>query len=138
MVITSGATATTGSSGGARRRLLSAVSVVGAYLAGRRRSVTLPPPPPGTLFDVNGRVNPLERSAGPLGPGPNPAPVPPRPVDKPLAVAHYQAMASQVAYERKMADLDVRLEAIDRDGVVPRGVPLPPAHAHPNGDRRRA
>jgi hypothetical protein len=64
--------------------------------------------------------------------------VPPRPVDKPLAVAHYQAMASQVAYERKMADLDVRLEAIDRDGVVPRGVPLPHAHAHPHGDRRRA
>lgn len=43
----------------------------------------------------------------------SPVPVRPRPADKPTTVAHYQAMAEQVALERRRADLDSRLAVRD-------------------------
>jgi hypothetical protein len=66
------------------------------------------------------------------------APVDPRPHDKPYTVSHYEALASQVARERQIADLDRRLSAIERTSDTPR--PLRLANGSSNGraseDRR--
>lgn len=82
----------------ARGRIATMVHAVGA-LVGRRRVASAPP----LLVDA-GAV----RGTGPSGL------VPPAPRDKPFTVAHYQAMASQVAYERQIAALAGHVEAPER------------------------
>jgi hypothetical protein len=79
--------------GRARARLQSVVRSVEAYVAGREPAVVVPAWPP----------QPAGAPRGTLG-GRVAAPWPrPRPVDKPYAVAHYQAMARQLAHERRMS-----------------------------------
>lgn len=120
----------------ARRRLRSVVDVVGAYVAGRPATPTVPPVQRAASCHDERRLSQLERIAGPLGPGSYPAPVRPRPIDKPSALAHYQAMASQVAYERQVAELDERLEATRPGGHGRRDVWFAHPARRTGGDRR--
>lgn len=76
------------------RRLRSVVSEVEAHVVGRGRPLT--PVAPGAPPDVG---RPLQ-----TGPAPG-ALVRPVPLDKPAVLAHYQALADQVAYERRLSDL---------------------------------
>lgn len=71
--------------------------VVEAYAGRRRRTVTVPPA--GHL-------------TGDVPSGSYLAPVRPGRVDKPATLAHYQAMADQVATERRLAELDRRRDAL--------------------------
>lgn len=59
-------------------------------------------------------------------PAPAPAPSRPAPADKPTTLAHYQAMADQVAHERRLSELDARLvvgvahdDGVGRDAWCP-------------------
>jgi hypothetical protein len=58
-------------------------------------------------------------------------------VDKPTTVAHYQAMADQVANERRLSELDGRLVAHGRQAVLQREMWYPLATASELGGRRR-
>jgi hypothetical protein len=86
-------------------------------VGGRRGARTLPPANVDSQLDEERRQTQIQRIAGPLGPLANPATVRPGPVDKPSAVAHYRAMADQVAHERQLADLHRRHAAIIRAGT---------------------
>jgi hypothetical protein len=82
-----------------RERLLSVVEVVGAYVWGRHPAVrplarTEAPP---VDADESARLGHVAY--------PDPGPVRPRPADKPTTVAHYQALADQVANERRLSHL---------------------------------
>jgi hypothetical protein len=120
----------------ARRRLLSMADALGSYVTGRLQPPVLPPAPPGCDPEHAPQVSQLDRIAGPIGPGAYPAPVPPRPADKPSTVAHYQAMASQVAHERQVAALGRRLEATRPGGDLPREVWFVHPVRHGAGDLR--
>jgi hypothetical protein len=114
MVTTSGAAAPAhqahepaGSPRRTRERLIAVVRSVEAYVAGRDCIPAAPPsapPSPPVLHGVAGASEPSIV----LPPGPDPAgdPPRPRPLDKPFTVAHYQAMARQVAYERQVSQFD--------------------------------
>lgn len=82
-----------------RERLLSVVEVVGAYIWGRdpavRRCAGGERPP----FDADESAQPRQVAY------PDPGPVRPCPADKPTTVAHYQALADQVANERRLSRL---------------------------------
>jgi hypothetical protein len=122
----------TSPSGRARSRLLSVVDVVGAYVWGQGLPA-VPPSPTTASRSAEHELTQLERIAGPVASGVHPAPVRPGPVDKPSAVAHYQAMAAQVAYERRLADADGRMQAsLDRTGE-PRELWLVHAAGAPEG-----
>jgi hypothetical protein len=76
-----------------------------AYVVGRRN-------PPRTLFvpadrlaDVEARLAELERRTGL---------VPVARMGKLYTVFHYEALASELAYERQLADLDERITEIER------------------------
>ncbi len=97
----------TGSPGRARRRLLSVVDQVAAYAWGRR-PLPVPPPSPDAAPAGERRLTQLERIAGPVGPVAPAAPLRPAPVDKHSTLAHYQAMAEQLAYERRLAAVNAR------------------------------
>ncbi|HEX6421846.1 MAG TPA: hypothetical protein VFZ79_00090 [Acidimicrobiales bacterium] len=64
-------------------------------------------------------------------------PVRPGPVDKPAAVAHYQAMAERVARERALAELDDRRRALRERASVSRDLWVVGVGACPKGDPRR-
>jgi hypothetical protein len=90
---------------GARERLLSVVRSVEAYVAGRDHiAPPAPAPPPvpatGRVDGLDGEAVTLRSSAELARARPRP-----RPLDKPFTVAHYQAMARQVAYERQRSEL---------------------------------
>jgi hypothetical protein len=89
----------------ARERLLSVVRSVEAYVAGRDHiapPAPAPPPAPATarVDGLDGEAVTLRSSAELARARPRP-----RPLDKPFTVAHYQAMARQVAYERQRSEL---------------------------------
>lgn len=98
----------------ARGRLLSLVDMVGAYVWGRHpvvRPLSRSEPSPMGGSD-------LDRSEYVPYPAPAPAPARPAPADKPTTLAHYQAMADQVAHERRLSELDARLVVgVAHDGV---------------------
>ena len=89
----------------ARQRLLSVVRSVEAYVAGRDHIA--PPAPPRPPVAATGRVDGLDGEAVTLRSSAELARARPRPrpFDKPFTVAHYQAMARQVAYERQRSEL---------------------------------
>jgi hypothetical protein len=89
----------------ARERLLSVVRSVEAYVAGRDHiAPPAPAPPPAPATDrvdgLDGEAVTLRSSAELARARPRP-----RPLDKPFTVAHYQAMARQVADERQRSEL---------------------------------
>jgi hypothetical protein len=90
---------------GARQRLLSVVRSVEAYVAGRDHIAPATPPRPPTV--ATGRVDGLDGDAVTLRSSAELARARPRPrpLDKPFTVAHYQAMARQVADERQRSEL---------------------------------
>jgi hypothetical protein len=101
-----------------RRRLRHAFDATVAFATGHR----LPPATP-SLTDLPVRpgersLTELERLRGPLSPGSIPAPVRPGPVDRPQALAHYRAMADQLARERQLTEVDLRDTARPRAGVL--------------------
>ncbi|HEX6568542.1 MAG TPA: hypothetical protein VF015_05230 [Acidimicrobiales bacterium] len=63
-------------------------------------------------------------AAGSVDSGSHPLSVRPGPVDKPAALAHYQAMAAQVAHERRLAELTGRRDGVNPSARRPRGVPI--------------
>ena len=85
-----------------------AAAMVAAYHAGRRHPVD------ARVADLDRRLTRLERAGGS-----------PQPVArfgsgvKPDAVAHYEALADQVARERQLAELAAR--AAERDGITASG-----------------
>jgi hypothetical protein len=103
-----------GPSARARRRLRSVVDGVGAFVVRRR------PPVPGIVHAAGGPPAALDALAGPAGLEAHPVPARPGPVDKPSAVAHYQAMAERVARERALAELDSRRRALSERASVSR------------------
>ena len=112
-----------------RERLLSVVEALGAYVWGRRPAV--PPVARTEAPPVDESVR-FGRVAYPdLGP------VRPCPADKPTTVAHYQAMADQVANERRLSQLDGRLTAGGAHQGVRRAAWSPCAAASELGGRRR-
>lgn len=106
-------------SGRARRRLRSVVDGVGALVVRRR-----PPswPLPGLGFEPGGGSLAARLAAlgDPAGADPHQVPARPGPIDKPAAVAHYQAMAERVAHERALAELDSRRRALSERASVSR------------------
>ena len=115
--------AVAGSWASGRERLLSVVEVVGAYVWGRHPAV----PPvarteaPPVDVDVHESVR-LGHVAYPvLGP------VRPCPADKPTTVAHYRAMADQVANERRASRLDGHAGVHGCHDALPRAMWLPSA-----------
>lgn len=90
---------------GARQRLLSVVRTVEAYVAGRDHITPAAPPRPPSAG--SGRVDGLDGDAVTLRSSAELARARgrPRPPDKPFTVAHYQAMARQVADERQRSAL---------------------------------
>ena len=80
---------------------------VEAYVAGRDCIPAAPPSAPPSPPVLHRATDEGEPSVV-LPPGPDPAgdPPRPRPLDKPFTVAHYQAMARQVAYERQVSQFD--------------------------------
>lgn len=123
--------ASSGPTGRARRRLWSVVDTVGAYV-GRRRSPTVPVARLGQSVVVERCPTPLD-AAGPVDSGPHPLSVRPCPVDKPAALAHYEAMAAQVAHERRLAELTGPREGVHLGARRPRGVPVASRAPHWNG-----
>ncbi len=108
----------------ARLGVLSVVRFVESYVGSRvgrgRRNMTGPA---------------VGHLTGPVPSGTYGAPVRPGPVDKPATLAHYQAMADQVATERRLAELDKRREAIS-SGAVPRDVWFVHPARRREGERR--
>ena len=99
----------------ARHRLLSAVGQLGGQLGalvwGDAR-LSLPstscvtarvPVPAASCSEDERRHAQIARIAGPVPPGVHPAPVSPGPNDKSSIVAHYRALADQVARERQVS-----------------------------------
>ena len=99
----------------ARGRLLSAVGQLGGQLGAlvwgntqlslpSATSATAGPPVPAPSCSADERRRAqIARIAGPVPPGVHPAPVSPGPNDKSSVVAHYRAMAEQVARERRVS-----------------------------------
>jgi hypothetical protein len=110
----------------AARGLLSLIGICTAastavYLTSRPRPAVVPADGSGRrLAELEKRLAKLETT----GPGPVPVtvPLPVRvgEVHKPFAVTHYEAMASQVAHERQIAELQRRLAAVERSRDVVR------------------
>jgi hypothetical protein len=103
------ATRASGTSRTTRQRLVTLVRTIEAYVAGRDSIPEPPAPFPTPAPVLPPATTPLTGGAGsavvPLGPDRVPSPQRPRPLDKPLAVAHYEMLARQVAYERQVYDL---------------------------------
>ena len=97
-----------------RGRIGSFVTGLGAYVRGR--AAKLRSAPVGAAgaapLDLHG--------VGSLAPDPGAPSVWPRCADKPTTVAHYQAMADQVAEERLRADFGMRLAGHEPHAGVPR------------------
>jgi hypothetical protein len=78
----------------ARRRLLSVVGQLNAFVWGDAR--------PSVPASDDRRPAEIERITGPVATDAHTVPLPPVPVDKRSAVAHYRAMAEQVAHEQRV------------------------------------
>ncbi len=107
----------------------------GAYLVTRPRPPTAPDPGARRIRELERRLAALECSGAAIAPAPAPpvaivpvplvAPatpaaavpepghVPVGPMHKPYTVTHYENLASQVAHERQIAELERRLAAIE-------------------------
>lgn len=83
-----------------------------AYLAARPRPIALPDPQALRLAQLEKRLADLERGRPPAATS-VPVVVRPAEMHKPYAVTHYEALASQVAHERQIAELQRRLAAIE-------------------------
>ena len=118
-----------GPSARARRRLRSVVDGVGALVVRRRTPV----PGAGRAAGPPAAVDAL---AGPTGIDAHPIAARPGPVDKPAAVAHYQAMAERVARERASAELDSRSRALRERASVSRELWVVGVGPRANGDPR--
>jgi hypothetical protein len=101
------------------------VRSIEAYVAGRD-SIPEPPAPFPTTSPLDAR--PLAAASPapvPRGPDHPLSPQRPRPLAKPAAVAHYEMLARQVAYERQMSDLaaagPVAIPSVASRGAVKRG-----------------
>lgn len=103
---------------GWRKRLRHAFEAAVAYATGHRLPPATPSLPDRPVGPAGGSSTELERLRGPLSPGSIPAPVRLGPVDRPQALAHYRAMADQLARERRLAGVDVRDPARPRAGVL--------------------
>jgi hypothetical protein len=84
-----------------------------AYLVSRPRATALPDPHAFRIAQLEKRLADLERGRPPVL-APVPVAVRPAPVEKPYAVTHYETLASQVAQQREIAELQRRLAAIER------------------------
>lgn len=115
---------------GPRRRLRSVVDGVGALVARRRPSV------PGASHPVDGPPVAALAALRTVGRESRSVSVRPGPVDKPAAVAHYQAMAERVARERALAELDDRRRALRERASVSRDLWVVGVGACPKGDPR--
>ena len=112
----------------AARGLLSLIGICTAastavYLTSRPRPAVVPVDASGRrLAELEKRLAKLETTG--RGPAPVTVPLPVRvgEVHKPFAVTHYEAMASQVAHERQIAELQRRLAAVERSREVVRPV----------------
>jgi len=162
MSITSGAAALVrlahlrARSGGspAGRAMRTAALVIGlpvAYLAGERKGQSVEPDPLERIAELEQRIEQLERlqreTAAAAEASATRAREPrhlravstPAPLDKDRVASHYELLASQLACERQIVELEGRLAAVERTGDRLRPVPvwLASANGVPAGLRRR-
>jgi hypothetical protein len=163
MSITSGAAALVrlahlrARSGGspAGRAMRTAALVIGlpaAYLAGERKGPSTEQDPLERIAELEQRIEQLERlqreTAAAAEASATRAREPrhlravsnPAPLDKDRVASHYELLASQLACERQIVELEDRLAAVERTGDRLRPVPvwLASANGVPAGLRRRS
>jgi hypothetical protein len=161
MSITSGAAALVrlahlrARSGGspAGRAMRTAALVIGlpaAYLAGERKGQSTEQDPLERIAELEQRIEQLERlqretaaeasATRAREPRHLRAVSNPAPLDKDRVASHYELLASQLACERQIVELEDRLAAVERSGDRLRPVPvwLASANGVPAGLRRRS
>jgi hypothetical protein len=115
----------------AGRALKNVAIVVGlpaAYLAGGRRGHAAEQVQLDRIAELELRIERLESAASATAAAAEPrrlrAVATPVPVDKDRVASHYEVLASQLACERQIVELEDRLAAVERTGDKVRPVPV--------------